>query len=201
MTIVKRLAGATALGAMMWCGAAACSSRADAAFIMTIEEVGSDVDVVGSGSIDFSGLTFFESGSTLTPPGVIDAVSGDINAGSGTLFVYQGLTGPSNFGSGGFAGASSVTGVPIGEAAGMYVLVPQGYVSGDALSDSMTFTGSTFADLGVTPGTYVWTWGTGRDADSFTLQIGPTSVPEPASLALLSAGLVGLGLIRRKRAQ
>jgi len=83
----------------------------------------------------------------------------------------------------------------------MYVLVPQGYVSGDALSDSMTFTGSTFADLGVTPGTYVWTWGTGHDADSFTLQIGPTSVPEPASLALLSAGLVGLGLIRRKRAQ
>jgi hypothetical protein len=37
----------------------------------------------------------------------------------------------------------------------------------------MTFTGQTFINLGVTPGTYTYTWGTGLNADSMTLQVGP----------------------------
>ena len=49
------------------------------------------------------------------------------------------------------------------------LIVPQGYVSGAALSDSMTFNNATFASLGVTPGTYVWTWGTGLANQNFTL--------------------------------
>jgi hypothetical protein len=48
--------------------------------------------------------------------------------------------------------------------------VPAGYVSGTALSDSATYSGATFATLGVTPGTYVWTWGTGAN-QNFTLKI------------------------------
>ena len=47
--------------------------------------------------------------------------------------------------------------------------MPQGYVSGAALSDSMTFNNATFASLGVTPGTYVWSWGTGLANQNFTL--------------------------------
>ena len=54
----------------------------------------------------------------------------------------------------------------------MTLFVPQGYVSGAALSDSMTFNNATFASLGVTPGTYVWTWGTGLPNQNFTLMIG-----------------------------
>jgi len=48
--------------------------------------------------------------------------------------------------------------------------VPHGYVSGATLSDSMTFNNATFASLGVTPGTYVWTWGTGLENQNFTFR-------------------------------
>jgi hypothetical protein len=50
--------------------------------------------------------------------------------------------------------------------------VPHGYVSGAALSDSMTFNNETFAAMGLTPGTYVWSWGTGLPNQNFTLIIG-----------------------------
>ena len=58
--------------------------------------------------------------------------------------------------------------------------VPRGYVSGTALSDSATYSGKTLATLGVTPGTYVWKWGTGAN-QNFTLQI---KTPVPASTAI-----------------
>jgi hypothetical protein len=58
------------------------------------------------------------------------------------------------------------------------IIVPIGYVSGTALSDSATYSGTTLASLGVTPGTYVWTWGTGAN-QNFTLQIRPAVPPPP----------------------
>ena len=77
--------------------------------------------------------------------------------------------------------------------------VPQGYVSGAALSDSMTFNNATFASLGVTPGTYVWTWGTGLANQNFTLMIGGAGVPDGGStVSLLGCALLGLAALRRK---
>lgn len=66
--------------------------------------------------------------------------------------------------------------------------VPLDYVSGSALSDSSTYYSQTFSSLGVRPGSYVWTWGSGATADSFTLDIG--SVPEPSSALLFALGLL-----------
>jgi protein with PEP-CTERM/exosortase system signal len=82
-----------------------------------------------------------------------------------------------------------------------FLLVPQGYASGAALSDSMTFNNATFASLGVTPGTYVWTWGDGAD-QRFTLQIGSVGVPGVpdggSTVSLLGFALLGLAPLRRK---
>ena len=75
--------------------------------------------------------------------------------------------------------------------------MPPGYLSGAALSDSMTFNNATFASLGVIPGTYVWTWGTGLPNQNFTLHIG--SVPDGGStVSLLGCALLGLAAVRRK---
>ena len=114
---------------------------------------------------------------------------------------YASMSGPTSFGSGGLGIASSGSGgfVLIGDLGEL--LLPSGYVSGTALSGSMTYSGQTLASLGVTPGTYTWTWGSGADADFVELQVlgGTQAVPEPSALALLAAGAAGLAWARRRR--
>ena len=114
---------------------------------------------------------------------------------------FQGVSGPTSFGSGGLRDADSGSGdyVGIGGSRGSgSVLVPQGYVSGTALSDSMTFNNETFSTLGVIPGTYVWTWGTGVN-QNFTLQIGAAVPDSGSTFALLFLSLAGLFGTRRFR--
>jgi hypothetical protein len=41
----------------------------------------------------------------------------------------------------------------------------------------MTFNNSTFASLGLTPGTYLWTWGAAGANQNFTLIIGGAGCP------------------------
>src|SRR5262249_49396910 len=53
--------------------------------------------------------------------------------------------------------------------------------------------------LGVTPGTYEWTWGTGLPNQKFTLIIGQAGVPDGGSaVALLGICLGVIEFIRRK---
>ena len=75
------------------------------------------------------------------------------------------------------------------------VFVPLGYVSGADLGTSTAaWNSQTLSSLGLTPGLYVYTWGTAPHADSLTVQI---AVPEPASLSLIA--LAGPMLLRRRR--
>lgn len=127
---------------------------------------------------------------------------------SGTIFT--GISGPGNFGSGDITFASSATGDAVGVLPGGPwqpgdVAVPFGYTSDTALSSSATFDNATFASLGVRPGTYVETWGTGGADQRITLDIIPSAVgvPEPAELGLFGLGLVligGFAGLRRRKA-
>jgi hypothetical protein len=175
------------------------------AYTVTLEQVGSNVVATGSGAIDLTGLAFF---SHLPNVPFIAAAFGVINTGlAGAPFRYSGATGPTSFGSGDVFVPNTSSGDLVGIAGnvgsppgGIGVLtVPDGYVSGTALSDSSTYNNATFASLGLTPGTYVWTWGTGLENQNFTLVIGGAGVPDGGStVSLLGFAFLGLAGLRRK---
>jgi hypothetical protein len=177
---------------------ASFGSRADAGFVINVTQVGSNVVATGSGSIDLAGLSFLFSG--------VD--SSGVNPGNGVIVigppvitsvdVYSGVTGPISFGGGGFTHASSGNGdlVAIEGALGD-IVVPAGYGSGTSLSGSATFDNTTIAGLGLTPGTYVYTWGVGPSADSLTVNV----APEPSSMVtgLIGMVLAGGAIVSRRR--
>jgi hypothetical protein len=188
----------------MLIGCALSFRPAQAGYIVTLTQQGSNVVATGGGTIDLTGLTLF---STLLDETVaIVPVSGFINTGPAPATLeadtYQGFLGPASFGAGGPTLASGGSGDLVGVSGDLnYLFVPRGYVSGSSLSDSATYANKTFSSLGVNPGTYVWTWGSGAHADNFTLQIGADPVPEPSG-ALLLAPPLGIGMIlaaRRRR--
>ena len=183
------------------------SVRPAQGFTITLKQVGSNVVVTGSGAINLTGLTFVSGGFVAT--GSMGPSIALLAVADGTgLSQYTGFSGPSSFGPGTtIINASSDSGDSvsiIGAAVfpGPGIFLPAGYVSGAALSGSSTYNSATFASLGVTPGRYTWTWGTGLPNQNFTLQIGPLpgpSVPDGGStVSLLGCALLGLTALRRK---
>lgn len=176
-------------------------SPACAAFVVVMQQEGSDVVAKGSGSLDTAALSFTGTGTGyetgVWPSNGYVGLGPD---GDSTPFdQYLGtILGPGNFGGGGPTLPTSGSGdlVFTGGSTTGGLIVPEGYGSGDPLSDTVTFAGSTYSSLGITPGTYTWTWGSGRTADSFTLEI--NNVPEPASLAALGVP-AAMCLLRRRR--
>jgi len=176
-------------------------------YVVKFAQQGSNVVATGSGAFDLTGLVFsgsFGSGTSMQPnagyvsSGALDSVP---------LDAYTGFAGPASFGVGGpevptsgsgdyvgIVGLSTPYGSPL-------FFLPAGYVSGNVLSNTISFDNASFASLGMTPGTYVWTWGTGA-GQSFTLDIGnAVNVPEPATLSLFGVGLLLIGALawRRRR--
>ena len=182
-------------------GLAATGPMARAAYVENLQEVGSDVVATGSGTINTSGLGSpgfgGEAGGYLNPSQSFVLVGGPTGGGE-TAIYNTSITGPSSFGSGGGIAGTTSSGDPVGLFYPDQINVPLGYVSGDPLSSTSTFAGETLSSLGVTPGTYTWSWGDGSTADSFTL-VDTAAVPEPASLGLIGVGCLSL-LARRRRA-
>jgi hypothetical protein len=173
---------------------AAATAHAGSTFTVTLAQVGPDVVETGSGTIDLTGLTSF--GSAFSSPELYPD-HGIIGGGpSGMIDLYTGPTGPFSFGPGSATFPTTTSGDSVFlEDFGLDIEVPQGYVSDASLSSGATFAGTTLFKLGVTAGTYTWTWNSG--ANSFVLVIPSVAVPEPATWTLALVGLAGLGAALR----
>ena len=203
MELVNRIASAAVIGAAMLIGSSLSAPPAQAAYIVDLTQEGSNVVATGSGTLDVSDLTFVinESGAygaVIQPSGGV-IVIGPVSA---SVDDYTGVTGPANFGSGSVNFPNSGSGDLVGIFGSDRRLdVPAGYVSGNALSDTSTCDNASFSSLGVTPGTYKWTWGSGADADSFTLKIGAAAIPEPSTWAMMLLGFTAVGVAGYRRAR
>jgi hypothetical protein len=168
------------------------SGQAEASGVIDISQVGGNVVATGSGTVDLSGLTYNTTFSQ--EEGVNPSFGAVIIGPGGDIDVYTGISGPASFGPGVITYASSGSGDALGVSEGEAALaVPAGYVSGTSLSGSSTFDSATLASLGLTPGKYVYTWGSGPDADSLTVDIG--SVPEPSTWAMMLLGFAGIAFV------
>lgn len=176
------------------------AAPARAAVILTASEVGSDVLFEGDGTLDLTDLIFdfpSFSSSGVRSMFVVVQLGSTLN---GPIDYYDGMSGPAHIGTSidiffPDSGAGDRFGVSSNT-----LIVPSGYISGAPLSASNTFLGHSFASLGLVPGTYVWTWGSGVHADSLTIRIGAVPVPEPSSILLIGTALAA-GVAARKRAK
>ena len=169
---------------------------AQAAYVTTFEEVGSNVVEVGGGALDLTDL--MRTGGIFTKlfvspnePSYASGAKGDQGD------IYEGpLSGPANWGPGGTTFANSSSGDLVAlNPSGAEIIVPDDYNFGDPLSETSTYLGASFASLGLTPGSYVYTWGTGDHAESFTLNVVAGSVPEPSTWAMMLLGLAGVAFV------
>ncbi|WPJ98134.1 hypothetical protein SH580_10525 [Coraliomargarita algicola] len=170
------------------------AGSASAAVNVTLEAVGVDVVATVTGTANLTDLTYEDSGNF--GGGGLSSSAGSFLVGTGEFDIYSLL--PSiPFGPGGNFTSDSNT----GSALGVFfyttittLLVPADYASGESLNATSTFNNKTIADIGATPGSYVWNWGTGANADSVTL----TVVPESNTYAAL-AGIFALACVAMRR--
>ena len=176
---------------------------AKAGFIITFLQVGSDVVATGSGTINTTALTL--SFPSMIPayinPSFGDLLLGPAFAGANNVQGWGGVTGGGGpYGTGHQAQPSFGSGAFVGGFLGTNLDTPFGYTSGASLSSSSTWLNTTIAGLGITPGTYTRTWGSGATADFMTLTTTASApTPEPASFTLLALGSIGALLVRRRR--
>jgi hypothetical protein len=106
------------------------------------------------------------AGADLTPPGPTGQQYGGASLTYPTTFASGAQTGgPSSF-------TGSMFGVLPGGASGRVITVPDGYVSGSIISGSTTYANQTIAGMGLSGGTYTWSWGSAENASSLVMTIG-----------------------------
>ena len=168
------------------------TSAATPSFAVSMVESGSDVVLSYSGILDLTGLNYIQdlnaggggvgpsSGSFgIGPTGMIN-----VSLYTGATFSY-----PASFGSGGGGGSTPYgSGNYFGVFAGLLptntLVVPTGYTSGDYIQGTTTLSGSSFTSLGMSAGTYNYSWGAGA-GQSFVLTIGGTPVtPTPTATSV-----------------
>jgi hypothetical protein len=139
----------------------------------TIQEVGPDVVLSGTGTANLSSLNLEGTFSNFVS--VIRPSTGQFSVGSGGNYsTYSGSTfNPVPFGSGFLPISADIsTGNNFGIGGFGNLVVPQGYVGG-ALNGTGTFTATTLATLGVTVpgGPYLIQWGASGASETITFQV------------------------------
>ena len=76
------------------------------------------------------------------------------------------------------------------------LVVPLGYQSGDPLNATDIYTNTSFADIGLQAGTFVWSWDTGSTTESVTVNITP--IPEPSTWIIVVLGVGSLVFLRSR---
>ena len=187
---------------------------------MQILAADGDVTLTASGTIDLATTTNLATQGTLAK-GAVDpggAFAPSAIAGPpGSIEVRiecGGVVGPGAFGAGtatweGDEGAGDTFGTyGDGESYGasgdgLCLIVPLNYQSGASLSGTAKFTNTSLSDMGLTKGTYEWSWGNG--ADSLVLNVGerPNAMPVPVmplwTLLPLALALVALALFTTRK--
>jgi hypothetical protein len=164
------------------------ATSASAPMTVTIYESGSNVVMSASGTVDLSGLTLVSSsvgpfgngGLGISNATFVCGASG--SSGSS----YSGFTSvPSNFGSGSglphSSGAGQSFGIIIDQNPPYLLVVPTGYTSGGNISSTQTFNNTSLSTLGLTNGTYTYTWSGGSIDVVVGGTPGPTGTPAPTS--------------------
>ena len=142
-------------------------------FNVTITQVGPDVVWSGSGSFNLTALT----------AGATGQIGGGFQANQaiwaiGPYTAFQSYSGtfiyPTTFGGSG-VGVTSNTGSVFGilpGGTGRLLYVPSGYTSNTNISGTSTYANNTIAGMGLSGGTYTWSWGSGANASSIVMVIG-----------------------------
>jgi hypothetical protein len=179
--------------------ALASGGAAQAAFVFNFIQSDGNVVATGNGSLNTQALTTGGGGFISSGVGSTDILIG------GSTQAFEVLLSSTISGSSGydyklFTPANIATGDGVGIFDdGEFLTFPVGYVSGSQLHSTSTWLNQSLDSLGLNPGFYSWTWGSGANADSFTMNIG-TAVPEPSSLVQMGiGGIAGLGYARRRR--
>ena len=146
-------------------------------FTVTISQVGPDVVWSGSGSFNLTDLSLVGSGSNgsafsalsgiwaIGPTATVQRYGGASLTGYSTTFGNN-LVVPTPTSSG------STFGIFPGGVSGRLVMVPSGYTSNTVISGTATYAGATISSMGLTPGTYIWAWGSGANSSSIVMIIG-----------------------------
>lgn len=167
------------------------AAQAHAAYTIYVYNSGVDTVAEGSGTINTAGITLFGNTGNFIPD--VRASVARIAIGTGTSTQWQGIAGPASFGIGGGFFTSSVTGDFVGiVGVNNSIRLPNGYVSGTALANTARWNNQSLAIMGLTVGTYVWTWGAGPTLDSYTLVIG-SAPPQPQTITFANPGDQALG--------